>query len=148
MKLSKALKEKNRVAGEIAVLKTLLAQQNVRPSTQKFDYDAQDVLTQLRARLDELVKVKTGIAQANTAVYDKIFRLAELKGLSATLKTLDTKNGVFKESSGIYGSAYDVEYVAQLKKTDVDRLVAETDAEIQALQDRLDEFNFTVSAAG
>jgi hypothetical protein len=146
MKLSKALKEKNRVAGEVAVLKTLLAQQNVRPSTQKFDYDATDLLAQLRAKLDELVKVKTAIATANAGVYDKIFRLAELKGLSVTLKTLDTKNGVFKENSGIYGSAYDVEYVAQLKKTDVDRLAAETDVEIQALQDALDEFNFTCSA--
>ena len=146
MKLSKALKEKNRVAGDIAVLKSLLTQQNVRPSTQSFDYNAQDVLAQLRAKLDELVRVKTAIARANASAYDKIFRLAELKGLSATLKTLDTRNGVFKESGGLYGAAYDVEYVAQLKKTEVDRFVAETDAEIQTLQDALDEFNFTASA--
>jgi hypothetical protein len=98
-------------------------------------------------KLDELVKVKTAIAQANVAVYEKIFRLAELKGLSALLKTLETKNGVFKENSGVYGSAYDIEYIAQLKKTEVDRLAAETDAEIQSLQDALDEFNFTCSAA-
>jgi hypothetical protein len=146
MKLSKALKEKNRMAGEVAVLKALLAQQNVRPSTQKFDYDANDLLAQLRAKLDELVKVKTAIATANAAAYGKIFRLAELKGLSATLKALDTKNGVFKEGGGFHGTAYDVEYVAQLKKTEVDRLAAETDAEIQALQDALDEFNFKSSA--
>jgi hypothetical protein len=147
MKLSKALKEKNRVAGELTVLKTLLTQQNVRASTQAFDYNAQDLLAQIRAKLDELVKIKAAIAQANVSVYDKIFRLAELKGLSALLKTLDTKHGVFKESSGVYGSAYDVEYLAQLKKTEVDRLSAETDAEIQALQDTLDEFNFTCSTA-
>jgi hypothetical protein len=147
MKLSKALKEKNRVAGEVAVLKALLAAQNVRPSTQTFDYDARELLARLRAKVDELVTVKTAIAAANVAVYDKIFRLAELKGLSAALKTLDTKNGVFKEGGGVYGSAYDIEYVAQLKKTDVDRLAAETDADIQALQDALDEFNFTCSTA-
>jgi hypothetical protein len=147
MKLSKALKEKNRVAGEVAALKVLLTQQNVRPANQKFDYDAQDLLAQLRAKVDELVKVKTAIAVANVAVYEKIFRLAELKGLSAALKALDTKNGVFKEGGGFQGTAYDMEYVAQLKKTDVDRLAAETDAEIQALQDALDEFNFTCSAA-
>ncbi len=147
MKLSKALKDKNRVAGELAELKALLQKQNVRASTQAFDYDAQDLLARLRVKLDELVKVKTAIAQANVTVYDKIFRLAELKGLSALLKTLDTKNGVFKENSGVYGSAYDIEYIAQLKKTEVDRLSAETDAEIQALQDALDEFNFTCSAA-
>jgi hypothetical protein len=68
MKLSKALKEKNRVAGEVAVLKALLAAQNVRPSTQSFDYDARELLARLRAKVDELVKVKTAIAAANVAV--------------------------------------------------------------------------------
>ena len=51
MKLSKALKEKNRVAGELTVLKTLLTQQNVRASTQAFDYDAKDLFAQIRAKL-------------------------------------------------------------------------------------------------
>ena len=40
---------------------------------------------------------------------------------------------------------YEVEYVAQLGKVDVDKLVAELQDEIQTLQDALDEFNFTRS---
>ena len=42
-------------------------------------------------------------------------------------------------------SAYEVEYVAQIGKVDVDKLVAELNAEIQSLQDALDEFNFNRS---
>ena len=145
MKLAKALKLKNQLAGEVAQLKELLAKQNVRSSKQKFDYDNREVLTRLRAKLDELVRVKAALGIANAEVYEKIFRLAEIKGLVTALTALETKSGVFHES-GRYGeTAYEVEYVAQLGKVDVDQLVAELKNEIQTLQDALDEFNFTRS---
>ena len=75
MKLTKALKLKNQLAGEVAQLKDLLAKQNVRSTKQKFDYDNREVLARLRAKLDELVLVKTGLALANAEAYEKIFRL-------------------------------------------------------------------------
>jgi predicted nucleotide-binding protein len=142
MKLAKALKLKNKVAGEVAQLKELLTKQNVRSTQQKFDYTNTDVLAQLRGKIDELVKVKAAIASANVDVYAKIFRLAELKGLTTTLHSLDVRNGVFYER-GDYGSQpVAIEYAAQLKKVEVDKLVAELQTEIQSLQDELDEFNF------
>ena len=145
MKIAKALKLKNQLAGEVAQLKDLLTKQNSRSSKQKFDYDNREVLTRLRAKLDDLIKTKAAVAAANEEVYDKIFRLAELKGLVTTLTGLDTKAGVFHEGRGFGEAAYEVEYVAQLGKVDVDKLVAELNAEIQTLQDALDEFNFTRS---
>jgi hypothetical protein len=143
MKLAKALKLKNQTAGEIAQLKETLAKQNVRSTKQKFDYDNRELLEQLRAKINELVRVKTELARANVEAYEQIFRLAELKGLIATLKTLDTKSGVFHESGRFGEAAYEVEYVAQLGKVKVDAFVAELEKETQALQDALDEFNFT-----
>ncbi len=145
MKIAKALKLKNQLAGEVAQLKDLLTKQNSRSSKQKFDYDNREVLTRLRTKLAELVKVKAAVAAANAEIYDKIFHLAELKGLVTTLTGLDTKAGVFHEGRGFAESAYEVEYVAQLGKVDVDKLVAELNAEIQSLQDALDEFNFNRS---
>jgi hypothetical protein len=145
MKIAKALKLKNQLAGEVAQLKDLLTKQNSRSTKQKFDYENREVLTRFRAKLDELVKVKAAVAVANAEVYDKIFRLAELKGLVTTLTGLDTKAGVFHEGRGFGEAAYEVEYIAQLGKVDVDKLVAELNAEIQWLQDALDEFNFTRS---
>jgi hypothetical protein len=124
-------------------LKDLLSKQNSRSTKQKFDYENREVLTRLRAKLDELVKVKAAVAAANAEVYDKIFRLAELKGLVTILTGLDTKAGVFHKGRGFGEAAYEVEYVAQLGKVDVDKLVAELNVEIQSLQDALDEFNFT-----
>jgi hypothetical protein len=145
MKIAKALKLKNQLAGEVAQLKDLLTKQNSRSTKQKFDYENREVLTRFRAKLDELVKVKAAVAVANAEVYDKIFRLAELKGLVTTLTGLDTKAGVFHEGRGFGEAAYEVEYIAQLGKMDVDKLVAELNAEIQSLQDALDEFNFICS---
>ena len=145
MKIAKALKLKNQLAGEVAQLKDLLTKQNSRSTKQKFDYENREVLTRLRAKLDELVKVKAAVNAANAEVYDQIFRLAELKGLVTTLSGVDTKAGVFHEGRGFGEAAYEVEYVAQLGKVDVDKLVAELNAEIQSLQDGLDEFNFTRS---
>jgi len=145
MKIAKALKLKNQLAGEVAQLKELLTKQNVRSAKQKFDYDNREVLTRLRAKLAELVKVKAAIGAANAEVYDQVFRLAELKGLVSTLTALDTKSGVFHKGRGFAEASYEVEYVAQLGRVDVDKLVAELNAEIQSLQDALDEFNFTRS---
>jgi ABC-type Zn2+ transport system substrate-binding protein/surface adhesin len=145
MKIAKALKLKNQLAGEVAQLKELLTKQNVRSTKQMFDYDNREVLTRLRAKLAELVKVKAAIGAANAEVYDKVLRLAELKGLVSTLTALDTKSGVFHEGRGFAEASYEVEYVAQLGRVDVDKLVAELNAEIQSLQDALDEFNFTRS---
>ena len=147
MKIAKALKLKNQLAGDVAQLKELLAKQNVRSTKQKFDYENREVLSRLRAKLDELVKVKAAIATANAEVYDKIFRLAELKGLVAALTGLDTKAGIFHEGGRFGDPGYEVEYVAQLGKVDVDKLVAELQNEIQTLQDALDEFNFTRSVS-
>ena len=140
IKIAKALKLKNQLAGEVAELKQILASQNVRSTRQKFDYNNQEVLARLRAKVDELVRVKAAIASANAAIYDRIFRLAELKGLVATLSALETKNGVFLESAGYAASATEVEYVAQIGKIEADRLVAALKEEIQSLQDSLDEF--------
>jgi len=144
MKLAKALKQKNKLAGEVAQLKELLAQQNSRSTKQKFDYDNKQVLADLRTKIDELIATKAAIGAANAEIYAKIFRLAELKGLVATLKGLATKDGVFAESLG-FSQSVEVEYVAQIKKAEIDQMTRQLDTEIQELQDALDEFNFTHS---
>ena len=141
MKITKALKLKNQLAGDVAELKDRLAKQNSRASTVPFDYDANDVLAALRAKVDELVSVKSAIASANLAIYPRIFRLAELKGLVTSIKSLDTRQGVFKEGGSFSLSAIDIEYIAQIKKPAVDALVAKLEAEISVIQDELDEFN-------
>lgn len=141
MKLTKALKHKNQLAGDLAELKLRLAKQNSRAATVPFDYDANEVLAAIREKVDELVAVKSAIAAANVAIYPLIFRLAELKGLAVSIKSLDTRQGVFKEGGGFSLNASEIEYIAQIKQAEVDALVSDLEAEISAIQDELDEFN-------
>src|SRR2546422_6039841 len=138
MKIAKALKLKNKLAGEVAQLKELLAKQNARSTKQKFDYDSREGLATLRTKIQQLVKTKAAIAAANAEVYDRIFRLAELKGLVTTLGSLDTRSGVFLEGGDFARQPIEVEYVAQLSKVEVDKAIEELKSEIQALQDELD----------
>ena len=143
MKLAKALKLKNQLAGQIGNLKEALKTQNSRPVQQPFDYDNQELWGQLRAKVDELVRVKTVIAVANTAIYERVFRLAELKGLITALGALETKQGIFRENEGYPGTAVTVEYRVQIPRQEVDRLIVGLEIEARDLQDVLDEFNAT-----
>lgn len=145
MKLAKALKEKNRLAGETAQLKELLLSKNCLPAKQPFDYDNREVLAKLNASVETLVAVKSAIAEANSEIYAKIFRLAELKGLVALLRSLDTREGVFHEKGGYTEPSAEVPYRCQLGRVEVDRLAADYETEIERLQDELDEFNCTPS---
>lgn len=143
MKLTKALKLKNQLAGEVTELKDRLGKQNSHAAKVPFDYDSREVLATLREKIDHLITVKSAIAAANVEQYPRIFRLAELKGLVALFKALDVRHGVFTEGGNYAQPAHEVEYVAQIKKATADALVAELEAEISALQDELDEFNHT-----
>jgi hypothetical protein len=147
MKVAKVLKLKNRIAGEIAELKDRLGKQNVRPEGQAFDYDNRAVLAELRGKIDELVRVKAALADANAAIYPDIFRLAELKGLLTTLRGLETRQGTFWEGHVFGQKEIAIEYRAQLAKAEVDGLAAEVENEITLLQDRLDEFNASYEVA-
>lgn len=144
MKLAKALKSRNQLAAELTKLKELIAAQNVRTTKQKFDYDNRELFAQLKLKIDEIVKVKTAIATANVEIYARIFRLAELKGVLTIFKSLETRSGIHREAIG-YNAVEDVEYTSQFSKVEADRISAELIQEIQALQDSLDEFNYTRS---
>jgi hypothetical protein len=152
MKMAKALKLKNQVAGEVARLKDLLTKQNARSTKQPFDYNTKEVFAALRGKINELTQIKAAIAAANVEVYEKIFRMAELKGLVSTLTGLDTRQGVvITEDEDRFTlrrqQPMEVEYTSQITKVEADKLVTELKAEIQSIQDELDEFNYTHSAA-
>jgi hypothetical protein len=151
--LAKALKLKNRLAGRVTKLtQDIQAYNSVQDGAESVDVrkrfaDRSDLV----ARLAEL---KYAIYRANFPVQQAIFELAERKAEVALLNELPTKHGTYKEG---YPTTGDVTYVAQLRKAEVDDLVARREREIDALQDRLDGFNHetvievdraTVAAAG
>ena len=140
MKLYQALKVKNRLTTEISSLKAQIKEQNSRRVLQPFDYDTRILLDQLRKRIDELTRIKGAIGKANGAIYEQIFRLAEFKGMISFLREVPTKHGKFVESPS-FTSSIEVEYQAQLRQAELDRVITDLESQVNRLQDELDRFN-------
>lgn len=145
MNVNGALKKKNRLAKEITEKQHLLTTQNVykAKNADKLQYNTKDILNDLYRAIDNLVETKSAIARANHDVYPKIFRMAELKGLVAILKSIPVKVGMEVETFSFRGDPQEVEWKSTLEHKEVDDAVAKLEFEIQSLQDDLDKFNFT-----
>jgi len=156
MKIAKALKLKKRIAGEVAKLNALL-QQNVVQSGVKQNYDVVKVWAELAEKVDRLALVKAGVAVANaggaatdsslvrgTAAF-KIFLMAEKKGLISALMEIPTRDEVVRMPQGMGQPPREVTYSSQMGRNAIDAEAARLQAEVEALQDELDEFNATRS---
>lgn len=142
MKLSQALKHKNRLAGEIATQQRILARENSRRNDNPSKVDAEAIFNRIVSLSEELGKVKAAIAAANVPIYSKIERMAELKAHITFIKSLSKREGTEIEPIGANQTK---EYVwkATITEERADQLVAKTQAEIEIIQDSVDAFNAT-----
>jgi len=145
MNLNKALKVKNVLVGEIAKLKELIHTHNIQCSKTAVIYDTQAIYTELTKKINDLVQIKSAIARANSEIYPKIFEIAELRGLIATLNETPTRDGEEYEGYRIHAASEPIKgsYSSRINKVTIDNTVAQLEARIQALQDDLDAFNYT-----
>ncbi len=150
--LAQALKHKNRLAGEVARAREIVQRENSRKESQIARADVRAVFEESVTRSRELAAFKGAIAAANAGVqtgdrgiYGKLNLQAELRGLIVFLKGLNTKEGEEVERVGFLSrdEASRTIYVATIARDEVDRLVATYQAEIEQLQDEIDEFNAT-----
>ena len=139
--LAKALSVKNRLAGRLAqasaniqTYNSVLAGQREGDGTGTVDVRAEfDRMLKLQ---DALVAVKAAIQRANIEIYAEILRLGEIKSLIQMLNTLNTRDGV---EPGFGGVEY--HYVAELRKPEILDLIRAREAEIDAIQDRINQYN-------
>ena len=119
--LAKALKIKNRLAGRLAKVQADIQAFNSVPEGQADQVNV-PALMQTRAELVEaLVNLKTAINEANRGVQRDIYGLAEKKATAQFLAGVNTRHG---PQPAVYPNTTEVNYVAALKKADVDALVA------------------------
>ena len=140
MNVKKSLKEKNRLVKEIQELYARLSQYNSVEVGNVRPYSPKDMLEQINEKSNELVELKTKIHKANTPVYDKIFRLSELKSTIARLKSLDCTEGV---STDYYSRNRENPPVktAEVSVVERDEMVKNMEGMIEDLQDILDNHN-------
>ena len=127
MKISKALKLKNRLAGEIGRLKTLIQTSNVVKNGVEREHDVVKNIDDLNKTVASLIDVKTAIALGNTgrmattqAINDNnhksIFAMAELKGLIEFYKSIPTTHGKVTEGSFMRGDPIEATYDAAIRR--------------------------------
>jgi hypothetical protein len=145
MNINKSLKTKNKLAKTIADKQQLLLLHNAFRIADKdtLEYNTKTIAQELETDINDLVQIKTAIATANTPIWEKIFKMAELKGLISNLKGVPVKQGI-DPGLVVYGrETKEVEWASHLTHTDIDTLVKKYEIEIETIQDELDKFNFT-----
>ena len=133
--LAKALKIKNRVAGRIAQLSQDIKTYNSRQEGAEV-IDVQRRYVERAELVARLVDLKTTINQANQPVQGVIYTLAERKALLSLLNEINTQHGAVSQYHQV-----PVNFVAQIRKEQVDQERLRLEREVDSLQEELDRFN-------
>jgi len=142
MTIKQALKEKNRLIKAIddelkkVYLYNSIDEGNARP------YSTVDSLNNIMTLEEGLIDLKTKIHKANVEVYDKIFRLSELKSLAKRFNQIDCTEG---KVSDRYRSSEPSIKTAEISVVDRDVRVKMIEEEIERIQEELDTHNATTS---
>lgn len=141
MNIKKALKLKNKLVLQVSENYQKLSSYNsVEEGTNK-PYDTREALEAYNSSVNELVELKTKIHRANGPVYDKIFRLSELKSMAARLKSLNCQEGKVTQRSRWDAEGQPVVMIAEIGIVERDEMVKHIESQIEEIQDILDTHN-------
>ena len=139
MNVSQALKQKNKLIVEIKKQYQIAQKFNSQEEGNVRRYSVQAALDKAAELTMELTDLKTKIHLANAPVYDKIFRMAELKNRIKELKRIPTEEGKTESRFSSVASVKEVEInIAQL-----DEMVQFLESRIEEIQAELDIHNAT-----
>lgn len=141
MKLSRALKEKKRLAAEIAHLKNKISSKNsyLQESGVSEKFPVPKMLDQLNEKIEELITLKYIINEANKEIQSAIYTLGEHKAMINFVRGINTTEG---PQSARFAENVQV-YVAQLDEVEMDKMVVDLQTKADLLQDHIDEYNHT-----
>ncbi len=143
MKIAKGLKIKNELKIKLSHLQSLLIQHNSSIVGSTNDYNTEEVLKEYIEVRDKLILLKTNLQKATLPIYQKIFRISELKATIKALRSMNTISG--KTVNSRYGGSEVIENIATIGNLAVDKKVKDIEFEISNLQDEIDEFNNTTN---
>ena len=133
--IARALKQKSRIAGKVRNCLDILKNDNSCPEGTERAFDLVAVLAEYKQYSEELIQYKAAIATANSGIISLLAELEEVRSMIASLKKIDTTNGVKQE----YGSSYNV--TAALTKADIQREIDLLQQRADNLQDEIDDYN-------
>lgn len=141
MKLYKALKLRKNLIGEITKLKLQIKEKNSylegSKNGEKFNVD--EAYNALLKKIEELTGLKFVINEANHEIQAKIYLLGEYKALITFLNEVSVVEG-----SQVSGYSDKIQnYVVQIDEAKRNKLVNTFQIKVDAIQEELDEYNFT-----
>jgi hypothetical protein len=143
MNIKQALKRKNKLVKEISTeFEKVQKYNSVVDGTERV-YDPRHAMDNYIRKTNSLIELKTAIHKANAPVYDKIFRLSELKSVISQIKRLDCQSGTVHSRGGYGTPSETIEMTAIVSIIERDQTVEKLEAEIEMIQDDLDRWNAT-----
>jgi len=148
MNISKALKEKNRIAGRISKLQTQVSKYNRYKKDSAKEFSSKELLESLQTEWAYLIDIKSKIAKANAGISDKLVQLTEAKaelsfwnGISNT----GPSEEVVSESKYVGGQYIyvDTVMICDITNKSVQTNINRIQKLIEDLQDEIDEYNAT-----
>jgi len=139
--LSKALKIKNRLVGEIIRLSEIMRRENSRRNDNVSTVVCSDVFQSILNTYDSLVRCKTEIAKANIDIYEKIEKMSELKQFINFLNSIPVREGEEVEFQGMQREKVVYKWTAFLNRQAIDNKMVEIKNQINVLQDEIDLYN-------
>lgn len=140
MNIKQALKRKNKLLNEIKTEFSKVTRFNSVTEGTVRPYSAVVSLNTWKELINELIELKTKIHIANAPVYDKIFRLSELKSMVESLKGLDCTEGIPLRNR--YDTTDQPPREAEIGIIENDEMISQLEKEIDDIQEFLDEWNF------
>ncbi len=143
MNLAQALKQKNRLAGELVRQQQILQRENARRSDSVSQVDREKVWATILTLSGQLGEIKGKITQSNVNIYPALERMAELKARIAFIQGLAKREG--PEVTFVGRDQEKVEYTwnSFISQEKGDEFIADLQEQINGLQDTVDEYNAT-----
>lgn len=144
MNLSKALKTKNRLTGEISRLQTQFLTSNYKDSRIP-DHPAVssiEIFNTLTNKVNDLIALKTKIALANVGIFESIERMAQLKSLIAKVESLNSEITAPQKVDRFDKDSKETFVLTPfILPVEKEKIRADLQAKIEALQDQIDDYN-------
>ena len=141
MNLSQALKQKNRLAGELVRQQQILQRENSRRSDNVSEVECDVVWNKILDLSDQLGKLKGKITQANVHIYPALEQMAELKSRISFIQGLQKREGPEVTYVGRDQEQVTYTWNSFINQEDSDKKVLELQTEIDKLQDTIDTYN-------
>jgi hypothetical protein len=141
MNLAQALKQKNRLAGELNRQQQILQRENARRSDSVSTVDRNAVLQRIITISVELGELKAKIAKANVGIYHALERMAEFKSQISFFQGLNKQVGEEVSFIGRDNEKLVYKWDSLITQEKCDEMVADLQEKINELQDEVDRYN-------